>query len=44
MMDAMAPVTELSQLFQTENVDIALVKVIQMDKISKPQYSLSNII
>ena len=27
MMDAMAPVTILSQFFQTENVDVALVKV-----------------
>ncbi|XP_078315661.1 uncharacterized protein LOC111127179 [Crassostrea virginica] len=27
MMDAMAPVTILSQFFQTENVDLALVKV-----------------
>ena len=27
MMDAMAPVTVLSQFFQTENVDVALVKV-----------------
>ena len=28
MMDAMSPVTAISQFFQTENVDIALVKVI----------------
>ena len=27
MMDAMAPVTVLSQFFQTENVDVALVRV-----------------
>ena len=27
MMDAMAPVTTLSQFFQTENVDVALVRV-----------------
>ena len=27
MMDAMAPVTILSQFFQTENVDVAFVKV-----------------
>ena len=30
MMDVMAPVTALSQFFQTENVDIALVKVSYM--------------
>ena len=31
MMDVMAPVTALSQFFQTENVDIALVKVSYMN-------------
>lgn len=35
MMDAMAPVTILSQFFQTENVDLALVKVMPSNFINQ---------
>ena len=35
MMDAMAPVTILSQFFQTENVDLALVKVMPSNSFNQ---------
>lgn len=33
MMDIMTPITALSQFFQTENVDVALVKVRQITSV-----------